>query len=89
MKKLKLFSFAFGLAIVFIFLFSSEVSAQCAMCRAVPGSNHAGGGHVGEGLNTGIMYLLIVPYVLLMIGAYMFFKKPIDEKIKKILKRNS
>jgi hypothetical protein len=46
----------------FIFLFSLNVGAQCAMCRAALGgeSNSA----QAQAVNDGIVYLMAVPYVL-------------------------
>ena len=42
-----------------------EVNAQCAMCRATVGSNvQSGESEVGTGLNTGIFYLMSIPYIL-------------------------
>lgn len=52
------------------------------MCRATAESDLDGGGSIANGLNTGILYLMAVPYLILMLGAYFFFKKPIDAKIK-------
>lgn len=89
MKYFKLSIYSIIITLVLIAFFSLDASAQCAMCKAVPTSNQAGGGKIGVGLNSGIMYLLVIPYILLTVGAYMFFKKPIDEKIKKLLKRNT
>jgi hypothetical protein len=34
-----------------------------------------GGGSVGKGLNTGILYLLAVPYVLIAIFGIYFFRR--------------
>ena len=56
--------------------------AQCAMCKASVESDLKNGGSIGTGLNTGILYLMAIPYIILMIGGYFFFKKPIDAKIK-------
>jgi len=56
--------------------------AQCAMCKTSVESDLQNGGSIGRGLNTGILYLMAIPYVILMVGGYFFFKKPIDAKIK-------
>jgi hypothetical protein len=37
--------------------------AQCAMCRAVLESEE--GGHAAKGINNGILYLMIFPYLLI------------------------
>tara|TARA_R110002049_G_scaffold1687_6_gene12790 strand:- start:699 stop:929 length:231 start_codon:yes stop_codon:yes gene_type:complete len=52
-----------GILIILLFLlisFSSE--AQCAMCRAVLESEE--GSEMAKGVNNGIMYLMIFPYLL-------------------------
>jgi hypothetical protein len=68
----------------FIFLLANKtiVFAQCAMCKTTASSDLENGGSIANGLNTGILYLMAIPYLILMIGGYFFFKKPIDAKIK-------
>ena len=61
MKKLIIF-------LLFSFLFSLNISAQCAMCKAVVESGDV---EMAEGLNDGIMYLMAFPYIL--IGALLYF----------------
>lgn len=55
---------------LFILLFFSFhfMSAQCAMCKAVVESGNAS---EAEGLNTGILYLMVFPYLL--VGALLYF----------------
>ncbi len=65
-----------------MFIINNTASAQCAMCRATSESDLSEGGSIAKGLNTGILYLMAVPYLILMIGGYFFFKKPIDAKLK-------
>ena len=49
-----------------LLLVSNFSMAQCAMCRATVGSNLSDGrgGVIGTGINFGIVYLLLTPYVL-------------------------
>ena len=63
-------------------MISANTYAQCAMCKSSVESNLKTGGSIAKGLNTGILYLMAIPYVILMLGAYFLFKKPIDEKVK-------
>ena len=42
--------------------------AQCAMCRVVAESSQDAGESIANGLNTGILYLMIFPYILIMFG---------------------
>jgi len=55
-----------------------SVSAQCAMCKATAESatENVDKG-IGEGLNAGIVYLMLIPYVLLATIALVFFRKKI------------
>jgi hypothetical protein len=61
-----------------LFIFSVGASAQCAMCKATAESatENVDKG-IGEGLNAGIVYLMLVPYVLLATIALVFFRKKI------------
>jgi len=45
-------------------LITSEVAAQCPMCKMSAESNLKNGGTVGKGLNAGIFYMLALPYTL-------------------------
>jgi high-affinity nickel permease len=69
---------------VVLVLLPVDVDAQCAMCKAVAKSDLETGGDIGNGINTGILYLMAIPYVILTIGGYFFFKKSIDEKLKEL-----
>jgi hypothetical protein len=61
-----------------LFLLSLAAYAQCAMCKATAESatENVDKG-IGEGLNAGIVYLMLVPYVLLATIALVFFRKKI------------
>ena len=50
------------LSITFISLFSLDIEAQCAMCRAVLESEE--GQSTAQGINDGIVYLMVIPYIL-------------------------
>ena len=62
----------------FLFLVSIAMTAQCAMCKATAESatENVDKG-IGEGHNAGIVYLMLVPYVLLATVALVFFRKKI------------
>lgn len=71
------------LFIALILLVHSDAFAQCSMCRTSAESDLKNQkGSIARGLNTGILYLMAVPYLILMTGGYFFFKKPIDSRIK-------
>lgn len=61
MKKLVL--------ILIVFMYSAFAKAQCAMCRAVIESG--GDTKAAQGLNDGITYLMMFPYLL--VGAVIYF----------------
>jgi hypothetical protein len=67
MKKIQKFGFAIAL-VVFLFITTTPVQAQCPMCRANVEQARKTGKKVGNGLNSGILYLLAMPY-LLAVGA--------------------
>ena len=46
-------------------LLSQDVEAQCAMCKAVAETSRNGGSSVADGLNSGIVYLMFFPYLLM------------------------
>lgn len=47
-------------------------SAQCAMCRAALQSEESG--IKAEGINNGIKYLMVIPYVLAAITGVMIYR---------------
>jgi hypothetical protein len=60
-------------AVVLILLVSPLLSvAQCSMCKAVAES--ADGGGFGAGLNYGILYLMIFPYLIIGGIAYRLYR---------------
>jgi hypothetical protein len=53
------------LAIVVIMLvIAAQSFAQCPMCRMTAESNLQNGGTAGSGLNAGILYMLVAPYII-------------------------
>lgn len=50
--------------------------AQCAMCKAVAGSNmeEEASQQRGAGLNKGILYLLGIPYAMGMVACVVWYK---------------
>lgn len=59
------------------------LEAQCPMCRMSAESNLANGGSEGAGLNKGILYLLSLPYLLvLFLGAIWYRNRKSNSKEK-------
>jgi hypothetical protein len=68
MKKLVVF-----FIVMFLFL-NIDLVAQCPMCKMAAESNLKNGGSAGKGLNAGILYMLITPYILVGGLAFWWFK---------------
>ncbi len=50
------------------------VLAQCAMCKATLEAGGGQKGTFGAGLNTGILYLMSVPYIAGVVLAFFWYK---------------
>lgn len=58
--------------LIIVFVLSTQLlSAQCAMCKAVVES---GDNEMAEGINSGIIYLMAFPYILVAIAAYFIYR---------------
>lgn len=57
--------------------------AQCAMCRVTIENNVSNGDTtIGAGLNLGILYLFVTPYILLTVLAVLWYRH--SKKKKKL-----
>ena len=54
-----------SLLLILFFLPGFDCLAQCAMCKANAESSLRNGPSVARGLNSGILYLMTIPYLLL------------------------
>ena len=72
---------AYIVLVLVLVLNNTTAVAQCAMCKSSVESNLNEGGSIGRDLNTGILYLMTIPYIIISLGAYFFFKKQIDAKV--------
>ena len=86
--KRQLFKIFFaGLMVLTLSLVTSNAYSQCAMCRATVESNVGTGSkepesQVGAGLNTGILYLMLIPYVLVGTIGFLWYKSSRKKNIK-------
>jgi len=55
------------------FFFFLQTNAQCAMCRAVLESEE--GQSTAEAVNSGIVYLMVIPYILIGGLGYFIYRK--------------
>jgi hypothetical protein len=54
---------------------SKGILAQCAMCRSTIENNYSNGDPgIAAGINTGILYLLSIPYLAIIIIGYLWYK---------------
>ena len=66
--------FGLGVLVFLMMLFPESTEAQCAMCKAAPGSNLQAGGTDAKGLNRGILMLFMAPYTLVGIIAFIWWR---------------
>ena len=73
MKYLKsiVFCLTLGLAMTTI---TPPVDAQCPMCKMSAESNLKNGGTAGKGLNKGILYMLMMPYLLVGTIGFIWYR---------------
>ncbi len=73
-------------AILIIILTMGDASsyAQCAMCRATLENNFSNGdAGIAAGINTGIIYLLLLPYLAILVVGYFWYKTSKNEKFSR------
>lgn len=71
--------------ILALMLVGLDANAQCAMCRTTIESSISNGRtNIATGLNTGILYLLTAPYLLVAVIAFLWFKQSKKEQLEKI-----
>jgi len=65
----------FLVASILLLVALQHVSAQCAMCRSTLENNFSNGNPgIGAGINTGILYLLAMPYLAVGVIGYLWYK---------------
>ncbi|WP_456315502.1 hypothetical protein [Pseudomonas shirazensis] len=76
-SKSKFRAIAFGICLFFV---EVSANAQCAMCRAAL----AGDSNVkkAEAVNDGIVYLMVIPYLLVALIGYLIYKMYQSKKKK-------
>ena len=65
----------FFLVMMLLVSFGGNVMAQCAMCRSTLENNFSNGNPgIASGINTGILYLLVLPYLAVLCLGYFWYK---------------
>jgi hypothetical protein len=76
MKQVR-FIIGFCLLVGALCLAGGEAQAQCAMCRSSVESNHADHTKIsrfGAGLNKGILYIMVIPYILAGTVGFLWYR---------------
>lgn len=71
--------FSKGILFLIFFIFSLQTHAQCAMCRASLESE--GNTMKAEAVNDGIVYLMVIPYVLVGIVGVVVYRMYTKKKV--------
>ena len=63
------------IAVTLLVTIAGDATAQCAKCRSTLENNFSNGTPgIAAGINTGILYLLIMPYLAILVVGYLWFK---------------
>lgn len=76
------------LFLVCFLVFQIDLDAQCPMCKMSAESNLKNGGTAGRGLNRGILYMLSLPYLLVMGLGYVWWKNHQADKEDELAQMN-
>lgn len=69
------------LLFIILITFALDMSAQCPMCKASLEGARENGTQVGNTLNSGILYLLALPYSIATVFGIIFYR---NNKLKKL-----
>ena len=73
--------------VALLLLTQIDAVAQCAMCRTTVESSISNGrSNIATGLNTGILYLLAAPYVIVAAIAFLWFRQSKQEQEARLAK---
>jgi len=69
------------LVITLLLWVSLDLMAQCAMCRATLENNVSNGqAGIASGINFGILYLFVMPYLIVVVLGLLWYKKSRDNQ---------
>ncbi|MCX2494048.1 hypothetical protein OQX63_11235 [Pedobacter sp. PF22-3] len=74
-------------ALVFTFAVRPNVNAQCSMCTINAEQGVKNGNTQTAGLNTGVLYLLSLPYLMAVIVGVVWYKKYRKKNIQLNMKK--
>lgn len=71
--------------LVLLFVGVVNAPAQCAMCRSTLENNFSNGDPgIAAGINTGILYLLVLPYLAIAVLGILWYKTTTKNAGKKL-----
>jgi hypothetical protein len=70
------------LLVFVVVVFADPLFAQCAMCKATSETNLRAGGGDPLGLNAGILYMLMLPYLLVASIGYWWWRNRKNESVQ-------
>lgn len=70
---MKRFIFIFSIVLVLTLVYSG-IHAQCAMCQATAESSRGAGSTIAEGINKGVLYIMMMPYIIISTIGYFWWK---------------
>jgi hypothetical protein len=62
-----------AIVVLLVITSSADLAAQCAMCKATVTENVISGKGKGQGLNSGILYLMAFPYIIASVIGYFWY----------------
>jgi hypothetical protein len=80
MKTKLYYPVLFFLAISLLMISDDLMAQGCVQCRMVPAADLKNGGTAAGNVNSAILYLMTVPYLLLVSIAVYVFRKQLKEK---------
>ena len=66
--------FLIFVSILILIIISNDLLAQCPMCKTSLEEARKNGSNVGNSLNTGILYLLALPYTVAAVFGVIWYK---------------
>jgi hypothetical protein len=67
--------FTLTLLVFLVIIFSNDLLAQCAMCTAVADEAMKNGSSQGAGINKGVLYLFLTPYLIVGTIGFIWWRK--------------
>jgi len=85
LNKYIILSILITLVLIFV---SQDLAAQCPMCKIAAQSNLENGGTAGKGLNKGILYILLAPYILVSTLGIIWYRSKKNKEYDDVAKWN-